>query len=107
MSITRSMPTVEAMRGKRVPLLAAAAFVAMGLPLILSLVESPPAGAGSRSQGPITMVSANKDGTDSAPTPGGTFGAEQVSVSDDGKVVAFVSKSPAETLVNDPVQLAA
>src|SRR4051812_15504001 len=78
----------------------------MGLPLIL-LVESPPAVAGSRSQGPITMVSANKDGSDSAPTPGGTFGAEQVSVSDDGAVVAFVSKSPAETLVNDPVQLAA
>src|SRR4051794_14450481 len=85
----------------------AAALLAAVLPFALVLSQATPVSAGSRSHGKYTMVSANKDGSDSAATPGGTFGADQAAISDDGKVVAFVSKSPAETLVNDPVQLAA
>lgn len=75
--------------------------------VVVVIQTSQQAGAGSLSQGSLTMVSANKDRTDSAATPGGTFGSDQVAISDDGKVVAFVSKTPAELLVNDPVQLAA
>ena len=94
------------MRPHAVRPLAVAAMLAATLPLVVVLSASTPAGAGSRSEGNFTMVSANKAGTDSAPG-NGTFGAEQASISADGKVVAFVSKTPAELLVNDPLQLAA
>src|SRR5262249_13551851 len=56
------------------------------------------------SSGSLTMVSTRADGT-SGPALPNTFGAEQEAISDDGKVIAFVSPVPAEQLVPDPLQV--
>jgi hypothetical protein len=72
--------------------------------VVVGVIQSTKANAGSLTQGSVTMVSANKDRSDSAPGSG-TFGSDETAISEDGKVVAFVSKTPAEQLVNDPVQL--
>jgi len=50
-----------------------------------------------------TMVSTLANGT-SVPTIPANFGASEVAVSEDGKVVAFTSDVPAEELVTDPLQ---
>ena len=66
--------------------------------------HAPQAGAtGSLSSGSLTMVSTHSDGT-SGPQLPSTFGADQEAISDDGKVIAFVSPIPAEQLVTDPLQ---
>src|SRR5262245_47794552 len=65
-----------------------------------------PAQAASLSRGNLTMASANSARTDSAPGfPANTFAAHAVSSSDDGLVVAFISTTPAEQIVNDPIQV--
>ena len=49
------------------------------------------------------MVSTRQDGT-SGPALPSTFGADEEAISDDGKVIAFVSPIPADQLVTDPAQ---
>ena len=58
---------------------------------------------GSLSHGSLTMVSTRADGT-SGPALPDTFGADEEAISDDGKVIAFVSPIPADQLVTDPAQ---
>ncbi|HEY4347551.1 MAG TPA: Calx-beta domain-containing protein [Gaiellaceae bacterium] len=59
--------------------------------------------AGSLSKGSLTMISTRADGT-SGPALPNTFGADEEAISDDGKVIAFISPIPAEQLVSDPLQ---
>ncbi|MCU1358338.1 MAG: outer rane adhesin like protein [Acidimicrobiales bacterium] len=79
-----------------------AVVVGAGLPLIVGLGTTP-ALAGSLSNGALTMVSTRADGT-AGPALPTTFGADQEAISEDGKVIAFVSPIPAEQLVTDPIQ---
>src|SRR4051812_26741025 len=70
----------------------------------VATVTAPSAEAASYlSSGNLTMVSTRADGTSGPSFPGQTA-ADEVAISDDGKVIAFTSPIPAPELVTDPAQ---
>jgi len=87
----------------RIRVLATVASVFTAFLVVVWLHPVAASAGGPLSHGSLTMVSTRADGT-SGPALPNTFGADEEAISDDGKVIAFVSPIPADQLVTDPVQ---
>src|SRR3954469_13402089 len=93
-------------RSRATVLVAAPALVLSALATVttISIGTAPSAEAATYlSRDNLTMVSTRADGT-SGPALPSTFGADEVAISEDGKVIAFTSPIAAPLLVTDPAQ---